>query len=55
MSDPWEEEGFGGDDEWEGGESLEAELEEDALSGVDEPDEAALGDEDDDALADEET
>lgn len=54
MSDPWAEEGFGGDDEREGGESLEANLEEDALSGVDEPDDAELDDEDDDTLADEE-
>lgn len=53
MSDPWAEEGFGGDDEREGGESLEADLEEDALSGV-EPDDAELDDEDDDTLADEE-
>ena len=30
MSDPWEDEGFGGDNEW-GGESVEADLEEDSL------------------------
>jgi hypothetical protein len=27
MSDPWEDEGFGGEDDWEGRESLEADLE----------------------------
>jgi hypothetical protein len=54
VSDPWAEEGFGGDDEWEGGESLEADLEEDALSGVDELDDAGLDDEGEDTLADEE-
>jgi hypothetical protein len=27
MSDPWEDEGFGGEDDWEGTESLEAALE----------------------------
>jgi len=26
-SDPWEDEGFGGEDDWEGRESLEADLE----------------------------
>ena len=30
MSDPWEDEGFGGENDW-GGESLEADLEEDSL------------------------
>ena len=30
MSDPWEDEGFGGENEW-GEESLEADLEEDTL------------------------
>ena len=28
MSDPWEDEGFGGEDDWAGAESLEADLEE---------------------------
>ena len=27
--DPWEDEGFGGEDDWEGRESLEADLEDD--------------------------
>jgi hypothetical protein len=27
MSDPWEDEGFGGEDDWAGTESLEADLE----------------------------
>jgi hypothetical protein len=48
--DPWEDEGFGGEDDWEGKESLEADLEdedelelseaEDELAG---PDELAAG------------
>jgi hypothetical protein len=27
MSDPWEDEGFGGEDDWESGESLESDVE----------------------------
>ena len=27
MSDPWEDEGFGGEDDWEGKESVDADLE----------------------------
>ena len=27
MSEPWEDEGFGGEDDWEGKESVEADLE----------------------------
>jgi hypothetical protein len=27
MGDPWEDEGFGGEDDWEGKESVEADLE----------------------------
>jgi hypothetical protein len=29
MSDPWEDEGFGGEDDWEAAESLETDLEDD--------------------------
>lgn len=56
MSDAWDDEGFGGEDDWVGGQSLEADLEEDdasALAGFDEEldnaelDEAALGEADD--------
>jgi hypothetical protein len=45
VSDPWEDEGFGGDDDWAGDQSLEADVEDDALSGFDEAE---------DTLADEE-
>jgi hypothetical protein len=39
-SDPWEDEGFGGEDDWAGTESLEAALEdEDETEGDPEPDE----------------
>jgi hypothetical protein len=56
VSDAWDDEGFGGEDDWVGGQSLEADLEEDdasALAGFDEEldnaelDEAALGEADD--------
>jgi hypothetical protein len=59
VSDAWDDEGFGGEDDWEGGQSLEADLEEDddsALAGFDEElddaelDEAALGEADDEEL-----
>ena len=44
-SDPWEDEGFGGEDDWEGGESLEAdvedEVEEDAVDDDDDADDEA--------------
>jgi hypothetical protein len=48
VSDPWEDEGFGGDDDWAGDQSLEADVEDDEL------DEAELEDEAEDTLADEE-
>jgi hypothetical protein len=38
MSDPWEDEGFGGEDDWAGTESLEADLEDGDEDGL-EPDE----------------
>jgi hypothetical protein len=59
VSDAWDDEGFGGEDDWEGGQSLEADLEEDddsALAGFDEElddaelDEAALGEANDEEL-----
>jgi hypothetical protein len=59
VSDAWDDEGFGGEDDWEGGQSLEADLEEDddsALAGFDEElddaelDEAVLGEADDEEL-----
>jgi hypothetical protein len=56
VSDPWEDEGFGGEDDWAGDTSLAADLEDDALSGLDELDEAEVEGEDDpedDTLADE--
>jgi hypothetical protein len=56
VGDPWEDEGFGGEDDWAGDTSLEADLEDDSLSGLGEPDASELEDEDnqDDTLADEE-
>ncbi len=51
VSDAWDDEGFGVEDDWEGGQSLEADLEDDALTGygadlddaeVDEPKDDAL-------------
>ena len=59
MSDVWDDEGFGVEDDWEGGQSLEADLEEDdasALAGLDEElddvelDEVASGEADDEEL-----
>jgi hypothetical protein len=59
VSDAWDDEGFGGEDDWQGGQSLEADLEEDddsALAAFDEevddaePDEPALGEADDEEL-----
>jgi hypothetical protein len=41
MSDPWEDEGFGGEDDWAGAESLEADLEDE-----DENEDLELGDSD---------
>jgi hypothetical protein len=38
MSDPWEDEGFGAEDDWQARESLESDLEDD-----DEEDELGLG------------
>ena len=45
MSDPWEDEGFGGDDDWTAGESLESDVE-------DEEDDLELDESDDDELED---
>ena len=42
--DPWEDEGFGGEDDWAAGESLESDVEDDE---EDELDPAELADEDD--------
>jgi hypothetical protein len=42
MSDPWEDEGFGAEDDWEASESLEA-----GLEGEDDEDEIELGELDD--------
>jgi hypothetical protein len=50
VSDPWDDEGFGGEDDSVGGQSLEVDLEDDALADFDdeldeaELDEAALDD-----------
>jgi hypothetical protein len=51
VSDPWEDEGFGADDDWAGEEGLVGDLEDDPLSGVedDEPDDSG-----DDTPSDEE-
>ena len=54
MSDPWQDEGFGGEDDWAGDQSLEADLEDDALFGLDDPGDVELDDDSgDDTLADE--
>jgi hypothetical protein len=59
VSDAWDDEGFGGEDDWVGGQSLEADLEEDdasALAGFDEElddaelEEVALGEADEEEL-----
>jgi hypothetical protein len=51
VSDAWDDEGFGPEDDWEGTESVESDIEDDALAGFDdEPDDAEL----DDTLADDE-
>jgi hypothetical protein len=59
VSDAWDDEGFGGEDDWVGGQSLEADLEEDdasALAGFDEElddaelEEIALGEADEEEL-----
>ena len=52
MSDPWEDEGFGGEDDWAGDTSLEADIEDDALSGLDELAESEAEDDAEDTLAD---
>jgi hypothetical protein len=61
MSDAWDDEGFGGDDDWAGGGDLEGDAEDDALSGLggdlDDPELAAVeleDDDEDDTLTDEE-
>jgi hypothetical protein len=43
MSDPWEDEGFGGEDDWAGAESLEVDVEEE-----DETEDVELDDDNDD-------
>ncbi len=35
MSDAWDDEGFGAEDDWEGSESVETDLEDDALGDLD--------------------
>jgi hypothetical protein len=54
MTDVWDEEGFGAEDEWEGDEAVEPDLGEEALPGSDELEDAELDDADDDTLSDEE-
>ena len=55
VGDPWDDEGFGGEDDWVGGQSLEADLEDDALSGFGADVDDAEPDEDgDETLTDEE-
>ncbi len=59
MSDAWDDEGFGGDDDWEGGGDLEGDPENEALSGfgagLDDPELVAVEDEDEEeTLTDEE-
>jgi hypothetical protein len=49
VSDVWDDEGFGGEDDWEGAESVESDLE-DAVVGFDNPQKAE--DEDEDGLFD---
>ena len=53
MSDVWDDEGFGGEDDWVGAESVESDLE-DAVVGFDDPqqDEDEDEDEDEDGLFD---
>jgi hypothetical protein len=59
VSDAWEEEGFGGEDDWAGDEGLEGDVEDDAPSGsgsdLDDPEAegAELDEPEDDTLADE--
>jgi hypothetical protein len=53
MSDPWEDEGFGGEDDWAGTESLEAALEDEDETEEDlEPEELEDEPEDEPDLAD---
>jgi len=51
MSDPWEDEGFGGEDDWEAPESLELDIEDDEAEEVElaELDDATEGDDELDA------
>jgi hypothetical protein len=56
LSDVWDDEGFGGEDDWAGDEGMEGDLEDDSLAGLDaELDEAELpdGEGDDEMLSDE--
>ena len=59
MSDPWEDEGFGAEDDWAGDKGLEGVAEDDVLAGLggdlDEPDaeDAEDAELDDDTLTDE--
>ena len=43
MSDAWDDEGFGPEDDWEGAESVESDLED----GFDDPEDTAVDEEDD--------
>jgi len=57
VSDPWEDEGFGAEDDWAGDQGLEGVAEDDAVAGpggdLDDPEADAEVDEDDDTLTDE--
>jgi hypothetical protein len=48
VSDAWDDEGFGAEDDWEGAESVESDVEDDALAGLD--DELDEAEPDDDTL-----
>ena len=45
MGDPWADEGFGGDDDWEGKESVESDLDETLDPLEDEPEDSDADDE----------
>jgi hypothetical protein len=48
MGDPWADEGFGGEDDWEGKESIGADVEDDLELDLGEPDELEDDELDDD-------
>jgi hypothetical protein len=56
MSDAWDDEGFGGEDDREGGGDVEGDPEDDALSGIgaDLDDPEVVDEDDDETLTDEE-